>query len=213
MGAQEARLIHCTVMRHLRFVANSPRHVTHETNADLCKRLNRALPLAALKHAWDKKCQAWMDRRLTLHPQDAVGRVPEYPDLVPALTAVAVAGIDQAVPTAPWTCRVCSRGFQSPYALKKHIARAHTHDRAVPNSGYKFNQARDARPGTWQCSHCGEAFYRCKNLQYHIEQGACQYFQPDKAPDLTPHIGRASVHQAFQQKQGDRGPVRRPRAV
>ena len=78
MGAQEARLIHCTVMRHLRFLANSPRHVTHETNEDLCKSLHRALPLAAFKNVWEKKCQAWMDRRLTLHPQDAVGRVKLY---------------------------------------------------------------------------------------------------------------------------------------
>ena len=193
IGTQEARLIHGTVMRHLRFLANSPRHVTHETNDDLCSRLRRALPLAALKHVWEKKCRAWTDRRLMLHPQDVVGRVPQYPDLLPALTALTVAGVDQAVPPAPWTCRTCSRGFQSPYALKKHITRAHPHAGEAPQSGCKFNPARDARPNTWQCSHCEEAFYRCANLQYHIEQGACQHFQPDKAPDLVPHVGRTSV--------------------
>ena len=88
----------------------SPRHVTLESNEALCARLHRPLPLAALKNIWEKKCRAWMDRNLTLHP---VGRVPQYPDVMPALSAIATAGMDQAGLTTPWMCRLCHRSFQS----------------------------------------------------------------------------------------------------
>ena len=37
-GTAEARTIHVMIMRHLRFIADSPRQVTHETSEHLCER-------------------------------------------------------------------------------------------------------------------------------------------------------------------------------
>ena len=85
IGASEARLIHYMMMRHLRYIAQSPRHITRESNEQLCQRLGRPLPLATLHHVWEKKCRAWKQRRKVLSPQDLVLSVPPYPDLLAAL--------------------------------------------------------------------------------------------------------------------------------
>ena len=84
IGASEARMIHYMMMRHLRYIAQSPRHITRESNEQLCQRLGRPLPLATLHHVWEKKCRAWKQRREVLGPQDLVLSVPPYPDLLAA---------------------------------------------------------------------------------------------------------------------------------
>ena len=85
MGTTEAKQIHYLTMKHLRFIARPPRHMTHRTNEDLCRRLNRPLPLEHLRNTWEKKSRAWLDRRQNLDPQDIIHLVPQYPDLLSGL--------------------------------------------------------------------------------------------------------------------------------
>ena len=82
-------MLHCTVMRHLQYIANSPRHVTLESNKALCARLNRPLPLAALKNPVEEE-------------MSSVDGSPPHS---------ASAGLDPRGLTTPW---MCNRGFQSP---------------------------------------------------------------------------------------------------
>ena len=75
-GTSEARAIHALIMRHLRFIACSPRHITHESNEHLCARLDRLTPLAWLRHTWEGKSRSWQLRRTTLDTQDIVMQTP-----------------------------------------------------------------------------------------------------------------------------------------
>ena len=44
-GTGESRAVHALVVRHLRFIAQAPRHITHETHEALRSRLGRKLPM------------------------------------------------------------------------------------------------------------------------------------------------------------------------
>ena len=182
LGVSEARIVHHLVIKHLRYIAHSPRHITKESNADLCTRLGRSLPLDALRHLWERKQQAWMERHQHLHLEDVVRLVPQYPDVLPALTMQVHAGLTMASSPSShaWQCRTCGRGFHTSHALKTHCARAHPAELASLHSEYTYKPTRDSVPGTWQRAHCAEQFHRSTNLEYHISGGACQYFNPHR---------------------------------
>ena len=57
VGAPEARMIHYKVIRHLRFIGHSPRHITRECNEALCARLHRPMPLPA---TWICILRTWL---------------------------------------------------------------------------------------------------------------------------------------------------------
>ena len=80
-GPMEARRLHSTTMRHLRYIALSPRVVTRESNQDLCERLGIMVPLADLHSTWMRKCQAWQERRDSLSLQDLGRQTPCFPDV------------------------------------------------------------------------------------------------------------------------------------
>ena len=193
-------MVHHLVIRHLRYIAHSPRHITKESNEALCNRLGRPLPLEALRSLWENKQRAWMDRHSRLHPEDVVQQVPQFPDLMPALTMQMHAGptMTTSASSHMWHCRTCGRGFHSTHALKTHCAKAHPATIADPKAGYTYKPTRDSVPGSWQCAHCGEQFHRSANLEYHISRGACQYFDPHRQEPHRPHIGRPHLREAIQ---------------
>ena len=63
----DAKQIHYMTMCHLRFIAHSSRHITRESNVELCTRLGRPLPIGTLHQVWERKCKAWHCRRDQLH--------------------------------------------------------------------------------------------------------------------------------------------------
>ena len=65
-GRADLLRIHAVVIRHLRHMARSPRHVTHESNLALCDRLGRSLPLLWVRGTLEKKQAAWSVRRQRL---------------------------------------------------------------------------------------------------------------------------------------------------
>ena len=65
-GPSEAARIHRTVIRHLTFLAMSPRHRTRESNVNLFNRLDRLTPLADLCKVLEMKHLAWQKRRESL---------------------------------------------------------------------------------------------------------------------------------------------------
>ena len=171
-----AKLIHYMTMRHLRFIANSPRHITRESNVELCTRLGRPLPLGALHCVWERKCRAWQSRREQLLLQDILHTVPSYPDLVPTLTSLAFAGLGLPVRMRQsGSVRHATEASRMPQlsGLLTHCARPH------------LPPTRDAKPGSWECAHC--------HLAYHIERGACLQFDESRLPAQVPHINRPAL--------------------
>ena len=51
-----------------------------------------------------------------------------------------------------------------------------------------------------ELAHCGESFRRCATLEYHVEQGACQHFNPCKPEAFQPHIARRNLRARFSQQ-------------
>ena len=76
----EARKLHAAMVRHLRYIALSPRHVTRESNQDLCCELGRLLPIQWLGDTWERKHRAWSLRWLHLGAQTLVTH-PHIPHL------------------------------------------------------------------------------------------------------------------------------------
>ena len=195
IGALEARQIHYMMMRHLRYIAHSPRHITRESNEQLCQPLGRPLPLATLHHVWGKKCRAWQQRREVVSQQDLVLSMPPYPDLMAALNPLVPAGLETAsASTQLWQCPTCRRAFPTAKALRTHCARAHRNEDAQEASSCTFQPTRDAKPGTWDCAHCHATFQKCANLAYHIERRACLMFDPQREPAQANHIARVELH-------------------
>ena len=194
IGASVARMIHYMMMRHLRYIAQSPRHITRESNEQLCQRLGRPLPLATLHHVWEKKCRAWKQRREILGPQDLVLSVPPYPDLLAALNHLIPTGLETVSASTPmWQCPTCRRAFATAKALRTHCARAHSTADVPEAEPCTFQPTRDAKPGTWDCAHCHATFPKYANLAYHIERRACLMFDPRREPAQAPHIARVEL--------------------
>ena len=92
-GEQEVTRIHRTLMRHLRCIALSPRHITHETNQNLCwrlekdtPRLEKDTPAGELERVWTAKSEAWQQRRERL-------KTPPYPSFMSGQKAQCAAGL------------------------------------------------------------------------------------------------------------------------
>ena len=81
----EAKAIHGLIMRHLRHMAGSPRHITRETNEHLCSRIGMPTPYEWIRKTWETKCRAWTRRRQAVGKQDITYTVPEYPNLLTAI--------------------------------------------------------------------------------------------------------------------------------
>ena len=164
VGAGEAKQVHYMTMRHSRYITHSPRHITHESNEALCRRLG-GLPLIGLKQVWERKCRAWTRRRPVLHDQDIMWGTPQYPDIFPT----------------PCSCRQdwghnarMQNCFHTSHALKTHCARVHQDVVLASTQDRTFQPSRDAVPGSRQCSHCMACFNRCDNLAYHIQSLQCK---------------------------------------
>ena len=200
-GAGEVARIHGMIMKHLRYIAGSPRHITHERNDCLCHRLGQSLPAVELYNVWERKCRAWRARLIGLTTEDILHLTPCYPAF-PELTHCPLPGTTPSASLGEmadqFSCRFCERLFATSQARNTHESRVHRSQvQAHRDLAESFDPARDAVPGTWQCAHCLIQFKRRLNLSRHIAQGACRRFDPSRQPARAPHIARDSLSRAI----------------
>ena len=108
-GKAEIMRIHAVMTRRLRFMALSPRHITHESKASFCQRLGRQLPLAWLLATWEKQ-QAWLTRRQRLNFQDISWCTPPFPPMnLPPTIDPGSGVLGQRIPVVnlPRKCLAC----------------------------------------------------------------------------------------------------------
>ena len=63
-------------MKHLRSIARSPSHITHESNHDLLARLRVKAPLDVLHDLWVTNVARWQERRHALTADDICMHIP-----------------------------------------------------------------------------------------------------------------------------------------
>ena len=174
-GPTEVAKTHGVCMRHLRYIAHSPKHITRESNEQLCDRLGRQLPVVELYATWERKCRSWMARRAQLPEQDIQHQTPCYPPFPLTPQVYLLGGLhvaDDAEET--YSCRFREGRFTSSQARNTHEPRVHKQaTKEVKGKAEAFSPSRDAVPGTWQCAHCLVKFQRCLNLSRHITRAAC----------------------------------------
>ena len=182
---QGATRLHGLVMKHLRSIARSPSHVTHESNHDLLARLRVKAPLDELQELWVTNVARWRERRHALTADDICLHVPPFPDLAPVLQGTKrmnTQAVEVAATSQPrQTCDQCSQTFQNLQELKRHQRLVHkTGPRTLQPE--LFDPLRDALTGTWNCAHCHAKLQDRRSLRSHICYQACPSFDPDRPP-------------------------------
>ena len=172
-------------MKHLRSIARSPSHVTHESNHDLLARLRVKAPLDELQELWVTNVARWRERRHALTADDICMHVPPFPDLASVLQGTKrmnTQAVEVAATSQPrQTCDQCSQTFQNLQELKRHQRLVHqTGPRTLQPE--LFDPLRDALTGTWNCAHCHAKLQDRRSLRSHICYQACPSFDPDRPP-------------------------------
>ena len=186
------RKIHVLVLKHIRAIAQSPSHVTHETTEHLLGRLSLDTPSALLQQLWLTKTKVWSLRKAHAASHDIVHMIPEYPATPAFPSAMNAPGSDTApdggdAPSPQLSCPQCSASCQTLADLKRHLRSVHkTAKRKLDPS--LFLPARDAVPGSWNCAHCGAEMLNRACLRAHIGFSACPSFDPSRS---VPRVGLA----------------------
>ena len=200
-GAQQ---YHAFVLKCLRHIARSPRHITRESNSNLVARIGRKLPLEEFAVVSQRHSENLCNRKGHLPYTDVVHSIPSFPILNLDLNL----GLDQdsvdhlvdvqpetsLAPPQQFACQTCSRSFQDLTALKIHCTKL---KHILPNqydTKRQFQVAADALEGLTQCRHCCEPFQSWKGLEAHIELGRCRASQHATQGIVTcPVVSRASI--------------------
>ena len=193
---QGATRLHGLVMKHLRSIARSPSHITHESNHDLLARLRVKAPLDELHDLWVTNVARWQERRHALTADDICMHIPPFPDLASVLSGTlrmntqAVEVVTTSHPRQ--TCDQCSQTFQNLQELKRHQRQVHkTGPRTLRPE--LFDPLRDALTGTWNCAHCHAKLQDRRSLRSHICYQACPSFDPSRPPQQGGLLYDASI--------------------
>ena len=199
-GAQK---YHSFVIKHLRHIARSPRHLTHETNEALVARLHQKLPLEEFVAAHQAWKESFMNRQVLLHREDILRHI----DPPHALLKFDSSSWQANTPTnfkadvgghaleEAFQCQTCNHSFESIAALRIHATKMnHSLPTSVPVAR-PFDMIRDAFVGISQCQHCLTSFSTWRNLKDHISLGRCtaKISPPTEAIIDRPLVSRPEV--------------------
>ncbi|CAE7678807.1 unnamed protein product [Symbiodinium sp. CCMP2592] len=167
-------LIRVQMTKQIRAMANSPRHLTLESDSALLKRLKLLSPADMIESRLLALVSRTSELAQTLHPDDVrimplivdweAARLQHFRDLrKPRLKQDG----DEHV------CEECQAVFDSAAALRQHIARLHSKARREAPSEV-FDHHRHGTDGMPTCSRCGHRFERWADLNKHIKGNFCQ---------------------------------------
>ncbi|CAE7730529.1 pol [Symbiodinium sp. CCMP2592] len=169
-------LIRVLMVRQIRAIARSPRHLTEESDLHLLQRLRLPQIHEMLLQVHSRVVKATTVLRQTLSPQDVrlttdiVQRECRLLEDFKKLEAVEgkADGTQNRL-----TCEYCGQSFDNDAALRQHKGRMHSKDRmeAAPTV---FDRQQHGTDGMPRCRGCGHPFARWADLQKHIEENHCQ---------------------------------------
>ena len=170
------RLLHVMMVRHLRAIMRSPRHLTQEADLDFLVRISQDTPLQMLLKAVGSTLERL--QRPTDFPCYAAAHVVHRLhslrcDMLTLSEAPAPRGTKvMEVPTAApvFECQFCGQVFATLHMVKSHEGKVHKHTaptQQLPNVSY-FSSG-----GLPQCRFCGETFARWWHLKRHVQNNRC----------------------------------------
>ncbi|CAE7473776.1 pol [Symbiodinium sp. CCMP2592] len=165
-------LIRVLMVRQIRAIARSPRHLTEESDLHLLQRLRLPQIHEMLLQVHSRVVEASTSLRQILSPQDVrltqdiVQRECRLLEVFKQLVATdaKAAGTPNRL-----TCEHCGQSFDNDAALRQHKGRMHSKTRmeAAPTV---FDRQQHGTDGMPRCRGCGHPFARWGDLQKHIEE-------------------------------------------
>ncbi|CAE7196500.1 pol [Symbiodinium sp. CCMP2592] len=177
-------LIGVVMVRQIRAIARSPRHLTEESGLHLLQRLRLPQIHEMLLQVHSRVVEASTSLRQILSPQDVrltqdivqceCRLLEVFKQLV--ATDAKAAGTPNRL-----TCEHCGQSFDNDAALRQHKGRMHSKTRmeAAPTV---FDRQQHGTDGMPRCRGCGHPFARWADLQKHIEENHCQGKIQEEAP-------------------------------
>ena len=157
--------------RHVRSVARSPVHLTHESNESLRRRLGISGPARDLIRLVDRRAKVCSDPGFTAALAELgtwlMGRVTHLESATGT-----DATLQPCLPTQGIACPECGLYFDCTRTMHSHLARKHgcpAVKLARPKAKAYTRHTRDGMP---HCRHCDRIFTRVEALKKHL-QGSC----------------------------------------
>ena len=177
LDAQGASKLQGLVATHLRAIAQSPRHLTHETSASVLSRLKVRDPLEVLidnSQALLLRLEALPEslsrcaKLQTRHALDSLHqRRKEKQDSSQKLLRIPY--------TEGLPCPHCGLYFVNQTGLDTHIGHAHSSVmQQAKMAAAAMTRAEMGTDGLPTCSQCGRTFFGWQNLQRHLAKGRCK---------------------------------------
>ena len=186
-GLNEAvlRRLEATDSRHLRALARSPSHITHESTTALRKRLQTSSPATALQELLQRRISSCQDAQGKATMQVHLNQLQRVLGCSVTGTQEATAlGLGKLVPChaeQQVACPICGLYFPGMRIMLSHKARQH---KSAPNNTNtnstaatsSMTTARDYTShtveGLPQCKHCLTVFTKVEAMKKHL-RGAC----------------------------------------
>ena len=186
-------LIRIQMTRQIRAIANSPRHLTLESDVALFDRLHLTSPGNII----ESRLQALVDRTAALSQvlhQEDLRIMPAIKDwetlLLQDFRNMCSHPLKQV--DAEHVCNECHATFDTAAALRQHIGRLHSKARRAAESEV-FDHHKHGTDGMPICRRCGHKFARWTELNKHITGNFCQAAPVD---EITEPIKDTYLQQA-----------------
>ncbi|CAE7206611.1 unnamed protein product [Symbiodinium sp. CCMP2592] len=189
LTAKSASMIRVELVKQLRAIAGSPRHITLEPDAQFLEGLGLESPLQLLVHRQVRVLEKTRELQGKLPPHDVrldpalfaheEGILQQFQNFVqPDSTTGAAADLP---------CPDCGKCFPTAASLRQHRASAHRRGEDKP-SGERFDRLLHGKDGLPQCINCGHKFRLWEELQRHVELGRCQATAKAEYEDVHPPL-------------------------
>ncbi|CAE7235568.1 pol [Symbiodinium sp. CCMP2592] len=177
-------LIRVLMVRQIRAIARSPRHLTEESDLHLLQRLRLPQIHEMLLQVHSRVVEASTSLRQILSPQDVrltQDIVQRECRLYEAFKQLVATDAKAAGTPNRLTCEHCGQSFDNDAALRQHKGCMHSKTRmeAAPTV---FDRQQHGTDGMPRCRGCGHPFARWADLQKHIEENHCQGKIQEEAP-------------------------------
>ena len=195
LDSQCATKLRSHVTAHLRIIARSPAHVTHESNHQLYARLQMPDIVQTIRQHTRKRvslAQRYLFQAQSTQVHDRWTQLLASceTNLEPSPTNTHLTEVTCSLRTAT-TCPVCGITYASLHALRTHIGKSHPeHSTAKTGQGYSERSYRHSAlmqhslDGQPACVHCRKRFASWRSFAGHIVQKACPLLFPP-VPSLS----------------------------
>ena len=205
-SAKAVALLRGWFYRQLRAVADSPAHITHESNQHLRQRLGVQDPVDAtvqpLRHKLEKLRVAEpsiINQQQTIQYWE--GMLQQYLIFHTDNTEVEPSSRLLSVPaqqTQPVACTVCGVYFPSTKAMRQHRGRVHTvYVSSHRQDDETYQQQDHSTGGVPQCIHCGLKAGSWDSLRNHVLNNVCAWQQrpgPTRDAETQDETSSPRVH-------------------